>query len=210
MQTWKPQPFVWKELFRKRKSWPFRKQYGWNLNLRGWVTLCVIESSCKKIAWKKSGLNGNQAHDLMIPLQCSYQLSYQSNSEQVNCEYVFRRLLPALQVAKFWGVFSQNESSTVHSLVGVRVRWLRAKHFCVWPNQTLSWRILSHNEFKTVYLSNCPARAGKYSLYSRAIWPFSAPLKKMRMAYMPSLLTQGFCRYFVWRVHTWLYGSFDE
>lgn len=108
------------------------------------------------------------------------------------------------------GVFSQNESSTVHSLVGVRVRWLRAKHFCVWPNQTLSWRILSHNEFKTVYLSNCPARAGKYSLYSRAIWPFSAPLKKMRMAYMPSLLAQGFCRYFVWRVHTWLYGSFDE
>ena len=30
--------------------------------------------------------------------------------------------------------------------------------------------------------------AGLYGLFQ--------PLKKMRMAYMPSLLTQGFCRYF--------------
>ena len=101
------------------------------------------------------------------------------------------------------GVFNQNESSTVHSLVGVCVRWLRAKYFCVWPNQTLSLSILSHNEFKTVYRSNCPARAWKYSLYSRAIWPFSekeafssilGSFSRRKIGCMGKLIAQGALR----------------
>ena len=108
------------------------------------------------------------------------------------------------------GVFSQNESSTVHSLVGVRVRWLRAKHFCVWPNQTLSLSILSHNEFKTFTFQIALQEQGSIVVIA-GLYGLFQPLSR-KCVWRICLLSshRDFVGTFVWRAHTWPYGSFDK